>query len=131
MVNFLQSLQQQFQLAYLFIAHDLSMVKYISDWIGVMYKDKLVELAEADERYYHALHPYTESLLSAVPLPDPIYEEKRQRIVYQYEPFTGKEVRLEVVPGHFVYAEPDQLDALKAKEAKKNQQSLEENLLNV
>lgn len=122
-INLLEELQDKFNLTYLFIAHDLSMVKYISDRIGVMYKGKLVELAEADELYFNALHPYTESLLSAVPLPDPIYEENRQRIDYDHQDFTGKEEMLEVVPGHFVYADPDKLYELVNKHAEKSKQN--------
>lgn len=66
----------------MFIAHDLSVVKYFSDRIGVMYFGKMVELASSDELFKNPLHPYTRSLLSAIPLPDPIYEKQRQRIVY-------------------------------------------------
>ncbi|MBW9234349.1 ATP-binding cassette domain-containing protein, partial [Leptospira santarosai] len=78
-VNLLKELQEEKGLTYLFIAHDLSMVKYISDRIGVMYFGKLVELAPADELYKNPLHPYTQSLLSAIPLPDPNYERTRVR----------------------------------------------------
>jgi oligopeptide transport system ATP-binding protein len=119
-VNLLQSLQDEFDLTYLFIAHDLSMVKYISDRIGVMYNGKLVEIAEADELYYNALHPYTQSLLSAIPLPNPIYERERERIEYEYRPFTGKEEMTEISPGHFIFCEPNQVDDLKAKRAARN-----------
>ncbi len=119
-VNLLQSLQDEFDLTYLFIAHDLSMVKYISDRIGVMYNGKLVEIAEADELYYNALHPYTQSLLSAIPLPNPIYERERERIEYEYQPFTGKEEMTEISPGHFIFCEPNQVDELKAKRAARN-----------
>src|SRR5690606_41322304 len=70
-VNLLKKLQKERNLTYLFIAHDLSMVKYISDRIAVMYLGKIVELGTADEIYDHPIHPYTKSLLSAVPLPDP------------------------------------------------------------
>ena len=73
-VNLLKQLQREHGLTYLFIAHDLSMVKYISDRIGVMYFGKLVELAPADELYSNPMHPYTQSLLSAIPLPDPEIE---------------------------------------------------------
>jgi len=123
-VNLLRSLQDQFDLTFLFIAHDLSMVKYISDRIGVMYNGKLVEIAEADELYYHALHPYTESLLSAIPLPNPIHERKRERIEYEPEPFTGKEEMTEISSGHFIFCEPGQVDALKEK--RKEQDTKEE-----
>ncbi len=114
-VNLLMDLQEEFDLTFLFIAHDLSMVKYISDRIGVMYQGKLVEIAEADELYFHPLHPYTESLLSAIPLPNPIYERERERIEYEHKPFTGKEEMIEVVPGHFIYCEPDQVAGLREK----------------
>lgn len=84
-VNLMKDLQKKFDITYLFIAHDLSMVKYISDTIGVMYKGKLLEVASADEIYNNPLHPYTKSLLSAIPQTDPIYEKSRQRIIYNPE----------------------------------------------
>ena len=71
-VNLLKQLQEERNLTYLFIAHDLSMVKYISDRIGVMYYGQLVEIGTSDEIYHYGVHPYTESLLSAIPLPDPV-----------------------------------------------------------
>ena len=82
-VNLMQNLQEKRQLTYLFIAHDLSMVKFISDRIGVMYLGSLIELAESDELYDDPLHPYTQALLSAIPIPNPIIERSRQRIVLQ------------------------------------------------
>ncbi|MEC1715800.1 ABC transporter ATP-binding protein [Schinkia azotoformans] len=82
-VNLMQNLQEERHLTYLFIAHDLSMVKFISDRIGVMYLGSLIELAESDELYDDPLHPYTQALLSAIPIPDPIVERSRQRIVLQ------------------------------------------------
>src|SRR4029079_3667796 len=81
-VNLMKRLQKEKGLTYLFIAHDLSMVKYISDRIGVMYHGKIVELADSNELYDYPMHPYTKSLLSAIPLPDPDYERNRKRIVY-------------------------------------------------
>ncbi|MGM0861485.1 MAG: oligopeptide ABC transporter ATP-binding protein OppF [Bacillota bacterium] len=105
-VNLMKELQKEKGLTYLFIAHDLSMVKYISDRIGVMYFGKLVELAPADELYENPLHPYTKSLLSAIPLPDPDYERNRIRhkydlSVHQLKDGEKMEFR-EASPGHFV-----------------------------
>jgi oligopeptide transport system ATP-binding protein len=104
-VNLLKKLQKEKGLTYLFIAHDLSMVKYISDRIGVMYHGKIVELATSEELYEHPIHPYTKSLLSAIPLPDPDYERNRKRIVYDpsQHNYGGEEpVMREIRPGHFV-----------------------------
>lgn len=84
-VNLLEDLQGQFGLTYLFIAHDLSMVRHISNRIAVMYLGVMVELADRDELYANALHPYTQALLSAVPIPDPVAEEKRRRQILQGE----------------------------------------------
>ena len=104
-VNLLQDLQKQQQLTYLFIAHDLSMVKHISDRIGVMHNGRLLEMGTSDEIYHHGVHPYTESLLSAIPLPDPDHERQRKRIKYQPEPEDGQKRTLrEIAPEHFVYA---------------------------
>ena len=80
-INLLEDLQEQFELTYLFIAHDLSVVRHISDRIAVMYLGKLMELTGRDELYENPLHPYTKALLSAVPIPDPVLEEKRERII--------------------------------------------------
>ena len=77
----LEDLQEEFGLTYLFIAHDLSVVRHISDRIAVMYLGKLMELTGRDELYENPLHPYTKALLSAVPIPDPVLEEKRERII--------------------------------------------------
>jgi oligopeptide transport system ATP-binding protein len=80
-INLMKQLQRDRDLTYLFISHDLSVVKYISDRVGVMYLGQLVELADSDELYANPLHPYTRALLSAVPVPDPDYEAERERIV--------------------------------------------------
>ncbi|WPX08055.1 dipeptide ABC transporter ATP-binding protein [Caldicellulosiruptor danielii] len=82
-VNMLEDLQGQLGLTYLFIAHDLSMVKHISSRVGVMYLGKLVELAESNELYSNPLHPYTQALLSAIPIPDPKISKERTRIILE------------------------------------------------
>lgn len=82
-INLLQGLQEERGLTYFFIAHNLAMVKYFSDRIGMMYRGRMVELAPAEVLYEQPLHPYTQSLLSAIPLPDPDQDRQRQRIIYQ------------------------------------------------
>ncbi len=124
-VNLLRRLQKEKGLTYLFIAHDLSMVKYISDRIGVMHHGKLVELTTAEELYANPLHPYTKSLLSAIPLPDP--EHERHRIRIKYDPnihdYSKHEPKwLEIRPGHFIFGSDPELakyeKELSQKEAK-------------
>jgi oligopeptide transport system ATP-binding protein len=103
-VNMLEDLQAEFGLTYLFIAHDLSMVRHISDRIGVMHGGRLVEVADSDELYDNPLHPYTKALLSAIPIPDPRAARERSAFKYDFEASGDKrhaELR-EVSPGHFV-----------------------------
>ena len=106
-INLLNDLRRELGLTILFIAHDLSVVKYFSDRIGVMYFGKMVELASSDELFAHPLHPYTRSLLSAIPLPDPRSEKTRTRITYnaiaEHDYSVDKPSLREVSPGHFVY----------------------------
>ncbi len=106
-INLLNDLREKLGLTILFIAHDLSVVKYFSDRIGVMYFGKMVELAPSDEIFAHPLHPYTRSLLSAIPLPDPHYEKQRTRITYnpiaEHDYSVDKPSLREIYPGHFVY----------------------------
>ena len=106
-INLLNELRDRLGLTILFIAHDLSVVKYFSDRIGVMYYGKMVELAPSDELFAHPLHPYTRSLLSAIPLPDPRSEKTRTRITYnslaEHDYSVDKPSLRELTPGHFVY----------------------------
>ncbi|MCV3314868.1 ATP-binding cassette domain-containing protein [Pediococcus ethanolidurans] len=116
-VNLMKELQEQKGLTYLFIAHDLSMVKYISDRIGVMHYGKLLEIGPAEEVYNHPLHLYTESLVSAVPQPDPEFERNRRQVVYDSTPeFDGKKRQMvEITPQHFVRASEDELDTYRKR----------------
>ena len=106
-INLLNDLRERLGLTILFIAHDLSVVKYFSDRIGVMYFGKMVELADSDELFKNPLHPYTKSLLSAIPLPDPVYEKQRTRIHYnpiaEHDYSVSKPSFREIAPGHFVH----------------------------
>ena len=113
-VNLMIELKKQRNLTYLFIAHDLSMVKFISDRIGVMHYGKLLEVGDADEVYDHPLHDYTKSLISAVPQPDPEIERNRHRIDYEYGKFEGdgkddQRSMHEIRPGHFVKCTDDEV----------------------
>ena len=111
-VNLMIELQKKRGLTYLFIAHDLSMVKFISDRIGVMHYGKLLEVGPADDVYDRPLHDYTKSLISAVPIPDPEVERSRTRIPYdaQKEEMDGKERSMhEIRPGHYVRCSDDEV----------------------
>ncbi|MBQ3920764.1 MAG: ATP-binding cassette domain-containing protein [Firmicutes bacterium] len=106
-INLLNDLRDQLGLTILFIAHDLSVVKYFSDRIGVMYFGNMVEMASSDELFAHPMHPYTRSLLSAIPLPDPHAEKRRVRITYNalaaHDYSVDKPSFREIIPGHFVH----------------------------
>nr|WP_282956996.1 ATP-binding cassette domain-containing protein [Keratinibaculum paraultunense] len=115
-LNLLNDLKNELDLTLLFIAHDLSVVKYFSDRIGVMYYGKLVEIADSDELYNNPLHPYTKSLLSAIPVPDPDYERTRQHIHYDpsmHDYSKEKPEMVEIKEGHFIYASPSEVEEYK------------------
>ncbi|MBZ2124211.1 ATP-binding cassette domain-containing protein [Streptococcus gordonii] len=106
-LNLLKKFQKELGLTYLFIAHDLSVVRFISDRIAVIYKGVIVEVAETEELFNNPIHPYTKSLLSAVPIPDPILERKKVLKVYdpdQHDYSVEKPEMVEIKPGHFVWA---------------------------
>lgn len=114
-VNLLLKLQRERGITFLFIAHDVSMVKYISDRIAVMNRGKIVELGTADEIYNHPLHDYTKSLLSAVPQPDPESERSRKRIEYKNDDALNDSRSLqEVRPGHYVFVTDEEATQLRA-----------------
>ena len=116
-INLLNELREEMKLTILFIAHDLSVVKYFSDRIIVMYFGRIVEIAQADELFAHPLHPYTQSLLSAIPLPDPHYERQRRRTVHvPGGAQDGEQPELrEVAPGHLVSCTRSGLEACRRK----------------
>lgn len=101
-VNLFQHLREEHGCSMLFIAHDLSMVEYLCDRVGVMYRGKLVEVARTAELFVNPLHPYTKALLSAIPIPDPAYERKRERINFEDLMFEKDGTLVEVLPDHFV-----------------------------
>ena len=106
-LNLLKKFQKDLGLTYLFIAHDLSVVRFISDRIAVIYKGVIVEVAETEELFNNPIHPYTQSLLSAVPIPDPILERKKVLKVYdpdRHDYSTDKPEMVEIKPGHYVWA---------------------------
>ena len=110
-LNLMNKLKNEKALTYLFIAHDLSVVRFIADRIAVIHLGRIVEIAETEDLFAHPMHPYTVSLLSAVPMPDPIIEKQREPIVYTEttEEKTGPDYTLrELMPGHFVYCTPEQ-----------------------
>lgn len=112
-INLLNNLKKERGLTIMFIAHDLSVVKYFCDRIAVMYFGEMVEMASSDELFAHPLHPYTRALLSAIPKPDPISEKKRKRILYnpalEHDYSKEKPTFQEIVPGHFVLANTEEM----------------------
>ena len=118
-LNLMSELQKKHGLTYLFIAHDLSVMRFICDRIAVIYKGELQELAAADQLFAHPLHPYTRALLSAVPLPDPVSERSKKLLVYDPAQHDYSESNPplweEVEPGHFVRGSRRELDAYRAK----------------
>ena len=115
-VNLLLKLQRERDITLLFIAHDLSMVKYISDRIAVMHFGKIVEIGPADDIYNYPLHDYTKSLLSAIPQPDPDVERNRQRVLYHEDATLNEERQLnEIRPQHYVFSTQNEAVKLKQK----------------
>lgn len=112
-LNLLKKFQKELGLTYLFIAHDLSVVRFISDRIAVIYKGVIVEVAETEELFNNPIHPYTQSLLSAVPIPDPILE--RQKVLKVYDPSQHdysieQPEMVEIKPGHFVWGSKTEIE---------------------
>lgn len=127
-LNLMNKLKDEKGLTYLFIAHDLSVVRFISDRIAVIHLGRIVEIAETEELFKHPLHPYTISLLSAVPMPDPRIEKKKELIVYdesKRDHSGEKPVLQEIRPGHFVFANDREM-----KEYEKTLQEMEANEAN-
>ena len=121
-INLLNNLKDEMGLTIMFIAHDLSVVKYFCDRIAVMYFGNIVELASSDELFKNPLHPYTRALLSAIPKPDPLSEKVRKRFVYKPQEehdYSKEQPKLtEIIPGHFVMANTEELEKYR-KELKK------------
>ena len=112
-LNLLNELKKQKNLTYLFVAHDLSVVRFISDRVAIIHKGRIVELAETEELFTNPLHPYTKALLSAVPIPDPYLERRKELLVYDpsiHDYTTDGPVWEEIKPGHFVYGNQRELD---------------------
>ena len=113
-INLLNNLKDEMGLTIMFIAHDLSVVKYFCDRIAVMYFGNIVEMASSDELFKHPLHPYTKALLSAIPKPDPLSEKVRKRFVYvptKEHDYSKEAPKLtEIIPGHFVMANSEELE---------------------
>ena len=116
-LNLLKKFQKEMGLTYLFIAHDLSIVRFISDKVVVIHLGKIVEIAPTEELYKHPLHPYTKSLMSAIPIPDPILEKNKKLFVYNkdmHDYSVDKPSLVEVVKDHFVYGNEKEIEEYKA-----------------
>ena len=117
-LNLLKKFQRERGLTYLFIAHDLSIVRFISDRIVVIYKGRIMEVAETEELFKYPLHPYTRSLMSAIPIPDPILEKKKKLFIYEPRVYdeNGEQPKLtDIGNGHLVYGDSAEIEAYKAK----------------
>jgi len=118
-INLLNDLRKRMGLTILFIAHDLSVVKYFSDRIVVMYYGKIVEMTDSDKLFENPIHPYTRALLSAIPVPDPRYEKRRKRVIYTpalAHDYSREAPELrEITPGHFVQCNTEEMEAYKAE----------------
>ena len=129
-LNLLNEVKQDMNLTMLFIAHDLSVVKYFCDRIAVMYFGNMVELAPSDELFLHPLHPYTQALLSAIPKPDPLSESSRERKIYNpaetHDYSVQKPTFREILPGHFVLCNDEEEKAYREKVAQIDRQPKEE-----
>ncbi len=115
-LNLLNDLKKKRNLTYLFIAHDLSVVRFISDRIAVIHKGRIVELAPTEELFNHPLHPYTKALLSAVPTPDPEIEKNKKLIIYDpsmHDYSVNKPKWVEITPDHFVYGNDEEIKTYK------------------
>ena len=121
-LNLLKKFQEEKGITYLFIAHDLSVVRYISDRIVVIYKGRIMEIAETEELFAYPLHPYTKSLMSAIPVPDPIVEKDKTLFVYEPEKMhdysVEKPALTDIGNGHFVYGSPSEIEKYKASRFK-------------
>ena len=127
-INLLNDLKEEMGLTIMFIAHDLSVVKYFCDRIAVMYFGEMVELATSEELFKHPLHPYAKALLSAIPKPDPLTEKTRKRIIY--DPRTAhdyskeKPTLQEIVPGHFILANSEEMEKYRKEIAELDKKNL-------
>lgn len=123
-LNLLKKFQQEHDLTYLFIAHDLSIVRFISDRIIVIYKGKLVEIAETEELFAYPLHPYTQSLMSAIPIPDPILEKQKKLFTYDptiHDYSVHQPSLVDIGNGHMVYGNEEEIKQYKEKRFKNNE----------